>query len=321
MQAGSAGEAEQHIEQQTASAQAPATQLALSAAVAAVCTSAQVQPEDQPSTSIHPVIGMNNDGEHTAVAQGLSQVQPQLHDTAQADQQQQDASWQSQQPHQLLAIGSPARSTELTDHLGGEPTNADSLLLVQHADPAPSVTAVTAWGVVSTDAQEVLTDLVGDLDALKGVQDPTKLHAIIQKLFDKFAESHEMCNKLRGALSTLLLGCKASMSTLQEEMKTVNASFLDSSQLQDDQSVENKYDKWTLSAFKVSGPPMRLYSGGPPGDVQIWLLVLTGPEASGTSGQPASNAADIVADPPTVHLFVPEDALNLLGMSDSNPAV
>ena len=66
---------------------------------------------------------------------------------------------------------------------------------------------------------------------------------------------------------------------------------------------------------------MGLYSGSLPANIQIWLLVLTGPDASGISGQPGSYAADVVADPPTVHLFVLEDALDLMGISDTNLAV
>lgn len=48
-------------------------------------------------------------------------------------------------PAAALDVCSWARSSELTAHLG-EPTSADSLLLVQSADPGPSETAVLARG-------------------------------------------------------------------------------------------------------------------------------------------------------------------------------
>ena len=216
---------------------------------------------------------------------------------------------QGQLQQQLITVENAddvADAEDWTDH-------DDILAPAEPAETAQMQLPTADSSSLPSDMEDYVPDILNDLD---NKQDPVELHGIVRKLIASLRDSGRYATQLQKALTTMVQGCDASANTLQSLSGTALATLqCGSGQAPDQQLTGGKYDSWTLSVFRVSGPHMSFFPSSVEGSVQIWVLKLTAPTTPTTA---STNSADEAA----VHyLFVPEDALNLLGMSAEESAL
>ena len=104
-------------------------------------------------------------------------------------------------------------------------------------------------------------------------------------------------------------GCDATIASLQLNIKSAQIILRPAfANIDDSPAAGSKYDKWELTAQRVSGPHLGWFDGNPNAVVEIWLLVLTAPCTENTSVH-----GSIQNQVETLHLFLLDDVLNLLG--------
>ncbi len=97
------------------------------------------------------------------------------------------------------------------------------------------------------------------------------------------------------------------ISSLQHELKGAEPLLGNSGREPGSRTdTASSYEQWELAAFFITAPSLDLFSQ-PPGMTEIWMLTLSPPE------RPANAAPS--ADQAPLMLFVPKDALNLVGIS------
>ena len=156
--------------------------------------------------------------------------------------------------------------------------------------------------------EEYVKDVLGGLDSNENT---LELHGIIRKLAEHLLDKERSSKKLQEVITTIVQGCDASANSLQRLASTALATLqLGSDRAQGQQPTSGKYDGWTPAVFRVSGRHLSLYSSAPEGNIQIWVLKLTAPKTAA----PASINTAAADEAAVVYVFVPEDALYLLGV-------
>ncbi len=101
-------------------------------------------------------------------------------------------------------------------------------------------------------------------------------------------------------------GCDTAIASLQQNVKSAQTILQPASAGTDDSpGASSKYNNWELTAYRVSDPHLGWFDNSPSDDVEIWLLVLTAPCTE--------NQVD------SVHFFLFEDVLNLIGQPSHRP--
>lgn len=170
-----------------------------------------------------------------------------------------------------------------TDALGADldETNAgDSMQMPEQADSGPST--VIPVDATNSVVQDFLTDLLGPSDSWTAITNPQALHDFIHKLKARLIESHQA---LQHVFTQFVQQCETStnlhLSSMQQHIKAAQAELQPpGEQGQGERPAGSKYDDWALSAYRVAGPHLALYRTNPDPDTQLWLFVLTGPEAN-----------------------------------------
>ncbi|DBA98960.1 hypothetical protein WJX77_002808 [Trebouxia sp. C0004] len=163
----------------------------------------------------------------------------------------------------------------------------------EQADSGPStVIPVNATNSVVTD---FLTDLLGPLDSWTAITDPQTLHDFIHKLKARLIESDEKHQAVQHVFTQFVLQFETSknlhLSSMQQHIKAAQAELQPpGEQGQGERPAGSKYDDWALSAYRVAGPHLALFRTNPKPDIQVWLFVLTGPEAPRPTDSAASEA-------------------------------
>lgn len=183
-------------------------------------------------------------------------------------------------------------------------------------EPVPIQSVLAIAG--DTASAEFLTGLLGSLDGLDlSALPPTAVRKLVRTVCEQHAEltaSKKTQQKVQEALTALVHSCDTTVNGLQQHVKSAQ-TILQPDNSPADETGRSQYDDWELTVHRVSGPHLGYFDDSPAGDAQIWLYVLTPPSTD------SSAETSMQQEVAVVHLFNPEDVLNLLGQPTEKPAL
>ena len=160
-------------------------------------------------------------------------------------------------------------------------------------------------------ADEFIIVLVGNPDTLKQVQGTAQLHTAIQKLvegcrtlYTQKQAAEQDRHRLTEAMQVLVTCVHGNMQNVQAGIAAAQ-SALSSGVITPVQPPAGSFPGWTMTAHRVEGPHLGLIDDPAADLTQIWLFILQPPVAGEDDGASTDHA---------VHLFLPDDALNLIGL-------
>lgn len=181
-------------------------------------------------------------------------------------------------------------------------------------EPVQSVLAIAG----DTASAEFLTGLLGSSDCLDlSALPPTAVRKLVRTVCEQHAElsaAKKTQQKMQEALIALVHSCDTTVNGLQQHVKSAQ-TILQPDNSPADETARSQYDDWELTVHRVSGHHFDFFDDSPAGDVQIWLYVLTPPSTVSSAETSMQQEVSVV------HLFNPEDVLNLLGQPVEKPAL